>query len=151
MCSVLIELTDITLSGKQVAASSVPPFVLDPVLSEEALSTEGLWMINMIKCWLDEEWMALEVHGPLSRAAGEAYRRLRQEGQNDASALVLDLVAQLQGHDFQDSFTNEYEVANKVVELLMLRQGCAVCCASPADLSAIERYQGKLAAKDAEL
>ena len=33
----------------------------------------------------------------------------------------------------------------RVVEMLMLRQGCEVCCTSEADRTALERYAAQLA------
>lgn len=38
------------------------------------------------------------------------------------------------------------QVANKCVELLMLRQGYDVCCTSHSDRTAIERYEAQLSA-----
>ena len=67
---------------------AVPPFVLDPVLSEEGLDKEGRWMTNMIKCWLDEEWTALEVHAALSRAAGEVCDLLWMSHSPSSTALL---------------------------------------------------------------
>jgi hypothetical protein len=80
----------------------------------------------------------------------QAYRKLRQQGQDNVSELVLELAIELQQFgSWWDAFTNEYEVSNKIVELLMVRQGCDLCCATAADLSAIQRYEGKLAAETA--
>ena len=36
------------------------------------------------------------------------------------------------------------QVSNKVAELLMLRQGCDVCCTTAQDRSAIQRYEEQL-------
>lgn len=58
------------------------------------------------------------------------------------SDLVLGLATELLGgFDFHPTFTSAFEVSNKVVELLMLRGGCVVCC---ADTEAIARYEAVL-------
>lgn len=40
-----------------------------------------------------------------------------------------------------------HQVSNKCVELLMLRQGCDVCCTSDSDRTAIQRFEAQLAAE----
>jgi hypothetical protein len=55
--------------------------------------------------------------------------------------LVLAMGSLLQAVDFSDSFVGGYDVANKVVELLMQRQGMDVCCASSEDSTLIARFE----------
>ena len=79
----------------------------------------------------------------------QAYTKLRQQGQDDVSDLVLELANELLTFNYRETFVNAFEVSNKVVQLLMIRQGCDVCCASADDLTAIERYEELLSAEKA--
>lgn len=64
-------------------------------------------------------------------------------GERDTSAPCLDQPPPAPGA-CRETFVNAFEVSNKVVELLMLRAGCEVCCTSPQDRSAIQRYEQQL-------
>ena len=46
--------------------------------------------------------------------------------------------------DFSDSFVSAFEVANKVIEMLMLRAGSEVCCVSEEDITREARYLASL-------
>lgn len=87
----------------------------------------------MIALWLDEEWTPLEVHKQLGVATGEAYVRLRQAGENEAGPLLLGLSSELMAFNFRETFTGPFEVANKVIEMLMMDIGTDVCCTSEED------------------
>lgn len=54
--------------------------------------------------------------------------------------VVLDLSSELQTFNFRDAFVDAFEVSNKVVELMMQRQGIDVCCSTDQDASLTERY-----------
>jgi len=57
----------------------------------------------------------------------------------DIGSILLGIGAELQAFDFQETFTDAFEVANKVAELLMVNQGCDVCCRSDDDRERTER------------
>lgn len=98
---------------------------------------------GMIALWLDEEWTPLEIHQQLGKAAGDAYVSCRQQGIDDMSSLVLALSNNLLAFNYRDTFTSAFEVANKVVEMLMMRSGVDVCCTGDDDVTRIERYNSQ--------
>jgi hypothetical protein len=65
-----------------------------------------------------QEWTPLDVHQDLGRAAGAAYVRCRQQGDDDMSSLVLGLSNELLAFNYRDTFVNAFEVR-------------AVCCYHP--------------------
>jgi hypothetical protein len=95
----------------------------------------------MIAQWLDEEWTPLQVHERLGAAAAEAYLRVRSTGENEAGGVLLQLIPELQAFNYRDTFVNAFEVGNKVIELVMLREGRDVCCTSDADLERVQASQ----------
>lgn len=108
--------------------------------SEDELQRDQEWISSMIATWLDEEWTPLEVHTELGKAAGAAYVTCRQQGDDDMSSLVLGLSNELLAFNYRETFVNAFEVANKVVEMLMMRSGIAVCCTSDEDVARLERF-----------
>lgn len=125
----------------------MPPVVLSTHGSMDDLEEEAAWLAGMVRCWLDEEWTPLDVHADVGRATGEAYAQLRRQGQSEAGDILLGLGRELLAFNFRETFVSGFDVANKSVELLMLRGGCDVCCTSEADRSAIQRYEAQLAAE----
>lgn len=130
----------------------MPPAMLSRLESEAEVEAEAGWVASMIECWLNEEWPAQElfqVHKDLAGATGRAYLRLRRdEAVEEMGDLVLSLSTELMtSFDFHPTFSSAFEVSNKVVELLMLRSGCDVCCTTDADRSAISRYEAQLEAE----
>ena len=120
------------------------------VRGDDAASPE--WVEGMVTFWLDEEWeRGAAINADIGRAAAESYakcveRAARVEaetGEVDDEAfqrMVMTLANDLLAFDFTDSFVSAFEVANKVIEMLMLRQGVDVCCVSEEDLTREERY-----------
>eukprot|EP00879_Flechtneria_rotunda_P005190 GHRR01005472.1.p3 GENE.GHRR01005472.1~~GHRR01005472.1.p3 ORF type:complete len:128 (+),score=21.89 GHRR01005472.1:1543-1926(+) len=98
---------------------------------------------NMIRTWLDEEWAPLEAHQQLGQAAANAYRKCRKEGQEDMGSLVLGLASELLTFNYRETFTDAFEVSNKVVEMLMMRSGVEVCCTTSADKARLERFSSQ--------
>ena len=110
------------------------------------------WVSGMVTFWLDEEWeRGAAINADIGRAAAESYAkcvesraRLEAEtGEVDDEAfqrMVMALASDLLAFDFNDSFVSAFEVANKVIEMLMLRQGVDVCCVSEEDLTREDRY-----------
>ncbi|KXZ53247.1 TTL5 protein [Gonium pectorale] len=77
------------------------------------------------------------------KAAADAYVGLRQSGDDDMGSLVLAIASELLRTElqpaFRASFTDPFEVSNKLCETVMLRDGCDVCCTSEQDRERIER------------
>ena len=88
---------------------------------------------RMVTQWADDEWTPLSVHVQLGSAAGAAYTACRTSGADDYGAVVLGMAQELLAFDFGETFTDAFEVSNKVVEMLMLRDGVDVCCTSAED------------------
>jgi hypothetical protein len=129
------------LAAQSFEAAEVPPFLLPRPSSHESLEADAAWVAETIRMWLDEEWTPLDVHRDLGLAAGRSYLALRREGIDDASDLLLGLCAgELMQCDYKEAFVNAFEVANKVAEFLMLREGCDVCCTTAADREAAARF-----------
>lgn len=122
----------------------MPPVVLANHTSVDELRQEAEWLADMVRLWLDEEWLPLDVHGDVGRATAQAYVKLRRQGASEAGDVLLGLGTELLGFDFSETFTSGFDVGNKSVELLMLRQGIAVCCTTEADRQAIQRYERQL-------
>lgn len=120
------------------------PVVLPPVASSQALEKEQRWIATIIASWLNDEWTELSVHTELGDAAAEAYAKSRLAGEDDVSNLVLDLSQALLSFNYRETFTNAFEVANKVAEILMLRQGCDVCCVSDQDKARVDQHRNIL-------
>ena len=92
----------------------------------------------MIVQWLDEEWTPLPVHQDLAAATAVAYGRVRGSGMDDAGDVLLMLIPELQTFNYKETFVNAFEVANKTVELVMMRDGHDVCCTSERDRGRVQ-------------
>jgi hypothetical protein len=79
------------------------------------------------KAWQDDEWQVQDNHRDLGIAVGKAYRAVRSAGENDIGSILLSIASDLEAFDFYDTFTGNFEVANKAVELLMSKDGQEVC------------------------
>lgn len=153
-------MTTTSVGRKFRARSSVRRATWDVVVPG-ALRVEGgaaagdvdpSWVEGMVTFWLDEEWeRGAVINADIGRAAAESYAkcvesRARVEaetGEVDDEAfqqMVMTLASDLLAFDFNDSFVSAFEVANKVIEMLMLRQGVDVCCVSEEDLTREDRY-----------
>ncbi|KAG2486499.1 hypothetical protein HYH03_014801 [Edaphochlamys debaryana] len=116
--------------------------------NEVELEAERLWLATALTTWLDEEWTVLPEHGDLAKAAAEAFVSLRRSGETDMGAIVLGVAGQLQAPAlagaFRATFTDPFEVSNKLVETVMLKDGCNVCCTSDADRERIQRVNAMM-------
>lgn len=115
--------------------------VLPVIDSIEDLQEEKKWISGIVALWLDEEWTPLEVHKDLGMAAAEAYGTARAMGQQDMSDVLLAMSSELLKFNYRETFTDAFEVSNKVVEMLMMRAGHDVCCTSREDQERIARYE----------
>lgn len=93
---------------------------------------------EQIRVWLNEEWEPLDAHQQLGNETAKIYVQLRQGGENDLGSVLLDLGAALCSFDFSETYTGQYDVANKVAELLMIRMGKDVCCVDDSERRRIE-------------
>lgn len=64
----------------------------------------------MIATWLDEEWIPLEVHQQLGEAAGAAYVKCRQAGEDEMTSLLMGLSNELLAFNYRETFVNAFEV-----------------------------------------
>eukprot|EP00878_Enallax_costatus_P007345 GHUV01007692.1.p1 GENE.GHUV01007692.1~~GHUV01007692.1.p1 ORF type:complete len:188 (+),score=26.95 GHUV01007692.1:216-779(+) len=138
-----LSLPTVRLEHLRAAARDDVQPVPDLMITSTNLECDRKWIAGMIALWLNEEWTPLEVHQQLGKAAGNAYVKCRQQGDDDMSSLVLGLSNELLAFNYRDTFTSAFEVANKVVEMLMMRSGVDVCCTSDDDLARIERYNSQ--------
>jgi len=116
--------------------------MLPPPASAAAIDEEAAWLAGALAFWLDEEWTPLKEHAAVGRAAGDALAAARRAGAAEAGDVLHRLVNDLLAAAplFRDTFTGPFDVANKAVELLMLRGGAEVCCVSPEDATRVARF-----------
>lgn len=123
------------------------PATLPAVEEKEVLVNQARELGGIIQCWLDDEWTPLDSHKEIGDKTTEIYVRLRETREEiEVGDIVLGLSQGLleSNHIFADTFVNAFEVANKCVEVLMLADGCDVCCVSDNDLQAIQRYRNEV-------
>eukprot|EP00200_Dunaliella_tertiolecta_P001445 CAMPEP_0202349934 /NCGR_PEP_ID=MMETSP1126-20121109/7213_1 /ASSEMBLY_ACC=CAM_ASM_000457 /TAXON_ID=3047 /ORGANISM="Dunaliella tertiolecta, Strain CCMP1320" /LENGTH=178 /DNA_ID=CAMNT_0048941815 /DNA_START=144 /DNA_END=680 /DNA_ORIENTATION=+ len=132
-------------AGKVVVYASAsegaaPVYIMPPVTDP---ATEKEWLQLQMLEWLNEEWSApttVEPHVKLAEATAMAYMKARASGQNDMTDILLALSTELStSFDFFETFTDPFEVSNKAIEVLMLRDGADVCCAHEADKARVGR------------
>lgn len=120
-----------------------------------SVDADETWVAGMVQFWLDEEWeRGATINRDIGVAAGASYARCKaqmaREGEDEVlQRLVMALAADLMDFDFTDSFVSAFEVANKVIEMLMLRAGADVCCVSEDDITRAERYEATASSADA--
>ena len=115
-----------------------------------SVDADQAWVAGMVRFWLDEEWeRGATINRDIGVAAGASYARcvaqMAREGEDEVlQRLVMALAADLADFDFADSFVSAFEVANKVIEMLMLRAGVDVCCVGEDDITRAARYEATL-------
>lgn len=130
-------------TGSSQATGRAPTL---PILqSDRQLEVEIQWIAEMIQAWQDEEFLEQGCHENLGLAAAEAYRLARCKeddpgGECDISNILFLMLEELQRFDYTPTFTGPFDVANKVVELLMVNAGQEVCCQSADDTDRLERF-----------
>lgn len=95
-----------------------------PEVGKEALETHTSWLEIEVRTWLDSEWRdkdAWKAHHQISVRTAQIYRRLRIEGMNDLTSILLGLGGDLEDADFSKTYTGPWDVANKAAELLIER------------------------------
>lgn len=155
-----VSATIIAPTSTQDAECTIEEVLLPPIDGPTSLEATTRLIAEAITQWLDEEWTPLDVHKDLGIAAADvcvecprtsltyytqAYRHVRLEGQQEAGAVLLALSNRLLAFPgYRDTFVNAFDVANKVVELLMLDMGTDVCCTSDADHARLQRVKDHL-------
>lgn len=114
-------------------AVPVPAATFAAVTSAESLRADAEHIGDAVAQWLDEEWAPLPEHRALGRAVSDIYVRLRSAGggggdADDVASVLLGLAGELTASfDFGPTFTSAFDVANKVIEVAMQRDGMEVC------------------------
>lgn len=115
------------------------------------IDADAAWIAGMVRFWLDEEWqhgaqINADIGDAAARAFADAQRAMAAEGGEEEvlQRLVMAIAGDLMAFDFSDSFVSAFEVANKVIEMLMLRAGSEVCCVSEEDITREARYLASL-------
>lgn len=106
-------------------AESIPPITLPPMRNSQQ---EDKWLQEALRDWLDQEFIPEPANAEIAQQASQIFVRQRLEGENDLGALVLAIVTEMQGFNFQDSFYGEFAIANAVSELLLDSLGIDHCC-----------------------
>jgi len=106
-------------------AEAIEPIILPPVRDAQQ---EGKWLQDALQQWLDREFIPEAINAEIAQQASQIFIRERLEGENDLGALVLAIVTEMQGFDFQNSFYGEFAIANAVSELVLDSLGIDHCC-----------------------
>ena len=103
----------------------IPPITLPPAQNPQQ---EGEWLQEVLRRWLDEEFLPEPVNQQIAQRAAQIFVRQRMEGENDLGSLVLALSTEMQAFDFSKSFYGEFAIANAVSDLLLSSLGIDRCC-----------------------
>lgn len=122
----------------------VEEFMLPSITSNEEFAKESRWVQRQVATWLNEEFTPLDIHADVGVAAAKAYCKLRAQGESEAGTILLGLSSELLNFNFRETFTSAFEVSNKVMEMVMMRSGCEVCCTSPGDKERLMRVSQEL-------
>lgn len=114
---------------KATRAGAAPAEVLLPSISDASdLESQQKWLAGEIQLWLDDEWTQLDIHRELGEATAQAYGKARSQGTNEIGSILLSISSDLLAFDFQETFVNAFDVANKAADMLMRETGQEVCC-----------------------
>jgi len=115
--------------------------VVLPRQSSDQLDQSCPLLEKHIQVWLDEEWTPLEQHALLAHEAVQVYRGMREEGEDDLSSLLLGVGSDLMNFDFKETFTDAFEVANKLAALAMQQAELEVCCQTEVERERYDRVE----------
>jgi len=102
------------------------------------------WVTEEITLWLDQEWIQRDVHREMGQRAAESVRRMVDSGNAAVSAILFAVAEDLGAANFPrlfESDVNEWDVANKVSDLLLQSMDIDVCCTA-APLTGRPDYGG---------
>lgn len=101
-----------------------------------------------VAAWLDDEWPVPELeaaHAAIAQAAGAAYAAAAAVEGADCGDVLLAVGSTLSTHPAMlETFTDGFEVANRVCELVVFAAGAGVCCVSESDVKRLEACVGPL-------
>jgi len=89
------------------------------------------WVTEEITLWLDQEWIPRDVHREMGQRAADSVRRMVDSGDAGISAILFAVAEDLGAANFPrlfESDVNEWDVANKVSDLLLQSMDIDVCC-----------------------
>ena len=92
------------------------------------------WLTEEVTLWLDEDWIERDVHRLMGEQAASTVRKMVEGGQAGISNILFGVAEDLGVTNFPrlfESDVNEWDVANKVSDLLLQSMGIDVCCTTP--------------------
>lgn len=110
------------------------------------VESERLWVAGVLRLWLDEEWTPLPCHRLIGDKCAAVYIARREAGEDDIGSIILAIGMGLidDAELWMESFTDSFEVANKLSELLMLRENREVCCTEDDAGCQLQRWTEQL-------
>lgn len=108
---------------------------------------DGRYLKESVIKWLDEEWIAQEVHKKLGEEVERIYVSNREKGVSDLGEIVMNTGTAFESFDLGDAYVNSWDIANKVSDFLMVRLDREVCCSG--DLSAFKELSDSMEGIDA--
>jgi len=112
-----------------------------------------LWVTDEITLWLDQDWIEREVHGKMGEQSASTVRRMVDSGDVGISSILFAVAEDLGATNFPrlfESDVNEYDVANKVSDLLLQSMNVDVCCTS-APITGLPDYGAAAASVPAKV
>jgi len=100
---------------------------LEAMVDHEA---EGTRLSSSIEGWLNQEWVAQEVHRKMGESAKQSYISARNEGENEIMSVMLKVSEDLEANwtEFDDdAYVNAWDVGNYVADYLRDRLGGERC------------------------
>jgi hypothetical protein len=100
------------------------------------------WLTEEITLWLDQDWIERDVHREMGERAAASVRQMVGKGDVGISAILFAVAEDLGAANFPrlfESDVNEWDVANKVSDLLLQSMRIDVCCTT-APLTGLPDY-----------
>ena len=98
---------------------------------------DAKFLQNSITRYLDEEYIALEVHRKIGVKVRDIYLDCRNRGVVDLGELLMEVGNSLEKQDISDAFVNSWDIANKVADLVMIRMDRELCSCT-GDMSSFQ-------------
>ena len=89
------------------------------------------WVTEEITLWLDQEWIERDVHREMGQQAAKSVKRMADSGDLGISSILFAVAEDLGAANFPrlfESDVNEWDVANKVSDLLLQSMNIELCC-----------------------
>mmetsp|Transcript_62858 Transcript_62858/g.159585 ORF Transcript_62858/g.159585 Transcript_62858/m.159585 type:complete len:212 (+) Transcript_62858:83-718(+) len=122
---------------------------LSGVLLPPKSDDDEAWLTDMIRQYLDEEWLEQPIHLRIGEATSKLYGQSRAEGQNDLVGVLAEMSYGLKdmwkAEGFDESFEGPVDIANRAAEFLMLRIGKEVWSYGASNSEVQEKLIAKLA------